>query len=101
MGTYVVLGIAGEAPVREQHVMIKLIILPQLLNTWNFLAEHGVLPCRAEEIGFREIPIVAVGVFSLNNGSSDPRCCLAREKLCCPYKFRISATVWSLGKALH
>ena len=67
------LGIAGQAAIRKQHVVVELLGIAQFLDAWYFFADHRVAARCAVEIQFRKAAVVPVGMLGLNNDCAYPR----------------------------
>jgi hypothetical protein len=98
---YLRFRVASQAPIGEQHVVVELFRLAQLLDAWNFLGEHGVLSRLAEEVRLGEIAVVAVGVLGLDNGRTDPWRGLARMEFRSAHELGVPATIRSFGESLY
>lgn len=91
----------GQASIGKQHVVVELLALAQLFDAWNFLSEHRVRCSGAEEIGRREIAVVAVGVLGLNDGRASPGSGFAWVEFGGSHELCITSAVRPFGKALH
>ncbi|WP_018292148.1 hypothetical protein [Verrucomicrobium sp. 3C] len=80
--------------------MIELLGLAQFLDAGNLFAQHGVRGRRAEEVGFREITVMAVGVLGLDDGCTGPRYRLARMQFRRSNELGIASTIGSFCEAL-
>lgn len=69
---YLALGISGQSPISEKHIVLKLLVFAQFLDPRDFLSEHSIRAIGAVEIRLREIAVVPVGVLGLDDGDANP-----------------------------